>query len=360
MTLADQGSVFLHTGPQKFLEEMGETMSSSKQELIDKVVHLLETEFDGRASQVTAGDRAFLERSTVSYLESKLQQLQNEVEERKLVNAHKSLANAKEATRRQYELFGIFKHSGLTNAQVNERLLDELLPGPTLSFETFRSLIEQNPNIAARFMWSGTPFGGVKAAEAEQNQQQAQDRRNFAIAAQAVTAQGLGDVGDFDSNFKVVREKLGTGFSAEDVIRVLTDGSITGLAPSTNAAELREQHRQKLVENHNQALLNATPQQLKAVIRQEAVEQHQTAVQAQFERELLAGYERDVVYGGKPPLPTELQGKPLGAHFIKTCSPDIQRRLAARYGSSQLTARAHGITKIGKYNLANAHSAIGE
>jgi hypothetical protein len=327
---------------------------SQKQELIEQIVRLLLAEFE--PYRVTAGDRAFLEQQTTGYLETKLRQLEDETAARgpvdPLAKDREALRLTKEAANRAKQMLIIFTHSGLTNAQVNERLLDELLPGPTLSFETFRSLIEQNPNIAARFMWSGTPFGRVKAAEVEQNQQQAQDRRNFAIAVQAVTAQGLGDIGDYDSNFKVVREKLGTGFSAEDVIRVLTDGSITGLAPSTNAAELREQHRQKLVEDRNQALSNATPQQLKAAIRQEAVEQHQTAVQSQFERELLAGYERDVVYGGKPALPNEFQGKPLNAHFIKTCSPDIQRRLAARYGSSQLTARAHGIRKIGKYNLA--------
>jgi hypothetical protein len=61
--------------PAKPLRRKGNKMSS-KSELVGKITHLLLTEFE--PIRVTAGDRDFLERSTVSYLENNLQELQNE------------------------------------------------------------------------------------------------------------------------------------------------------------------------------------------------------------------------------------------------------------------------------------------
>jgi hypothetical protein len=328
-------------------------MSSSKKELIDEIVRLLLTEFE--PYRITAGDRNFLEQSTVTYLENKLQQLQNESAARgpvdPLAKEREALRQTKEATNRAKAKLQIHQYSGLTNAQVNDSLLDELLPGPSLSFENFRSLIEQNPQFQDRFEWDSVPFGRVKAAEAEQSNQRTKVRQAFSAAALAVTAHGLNDVGDFDANFGRVCSVLGTDFTVAQAVKALTNGSIQGLAPSVNAAELRAAYQQKQIEDHNKALMNATSEQLKAVVRQDAAESRRNSSQEQFDRELLAAYERDVVYGGKSPLPTEFQGKPLDSHFIKTCPADVQRRLTARYGSAQLTARAHGITKIGKYEI---------
>jgi hypothetical protein len=319
-------------------------MSSTKQELINRIVHLLQTEFEGRASQVTAEDRSFLERSTVSYLESKLRELQSEVATRDpLAKERETLRLSKEAANRAKARLQIFTYSGLTNAQVNERLLDEFFPGPSLSFENFRNLIEQNPNIAARFIWAEQPFARMHAADGQQKQQQAQDRRNFATAAQAVTAQGLGDVRDCDANFSAVCEKLGTGFSAKDAVRVLTDGSITGLAPSGNAPELREQHRQKLVDDHNQTLLNADPATLRQVIRQEVTSQRQAAAQAQFDHELEFQSTHDTAMG-KGELPATFNGQPLTAEYVKKASSDTLRVLIRRFGASAVTKLLNGIS----------------
>src|SRR6266581_309711 len=51
-------------------------MSNTKQQLIDRIVHLLKTEFEPYS--VSARDREFLEIATVEYLESKLKELQAE------------------------------------------------------------------------------------------------------------------------------------------------------------------------------------------------------------------------------------------------------------------------------------------
>src|SRR5258707_13702157 len=49
---------------------------SSKKELIDSIADLLLTQFEPH--RVTAGDRAFLEQSSLTYLQAKFQQLQTE------------------------------------------------------------------------------------------------------------------------------------------------------------------------------------------------------------------------------------------------------------------------------------------
>jgi mRNA-degrading endonuclease toxin of MazEF toxin-antitoxin module len=48
----------------------------SKKELIDSIVHLLQTEFEPPYSVVSARDRSFLEQSTVAYLETRLSEFQ--------------------------------------------------------------------------------------------------------------------------------------------------------------------------------------------------------------------------------------------------------------------------------------------
>jgi hypothetical protein len=300
---------------------------SSKEKLINNIVHLLLTEFEPH--HVTAGDRAFLERSTVSYLESKLKELQSEIEQRTIVNAEQSLANAKEGARRQRELFGIFKYSGLKNTPENERLLDELLPGPTLSFENFRSLA-QNPQIAAKFSWDGQPFERVIAHETA-------DRRNFDAAAKVVTSRGLNNVSNCDANFNAVREKLGTPLSVADVLRVLTDASITGLAPAANASELRQEANEQAILQHNRMLSTADVPTLRTLTNQDFANR-QTEAQKQAILDKQAQAELDARRGFKV-MPEYFKGQKLDREFIRKCSGSTLKRLMQLFGATQVMER---------------------
>jgi hypothetical protein len=74
-------------------------------------------------------------------------------------------------------------------------------------------------------------------------------RQNFAAAATAVTRQGLNNVGDYDSNFLAVQQKLEQDLrlpmTIENIVRVLSDGSVDGLAPNPQADELHQERDQQ-------------------------------------------------------------------------------------------------------------------
>jgi len=81
-------------------------------------------------------------------------------------------------------------------------------------------------------------------------------RQNFSAAATAVTRQGLNNVGDYDSNFLRVQQKLEhelrLPMTIENIVRVLSDGSLQGLAPNPKADELHlerdQQEKLRLIE----------------------------------------------------------------------------------------------------------------
>jgi hypothetical protein len=304
---------------------------SSKQQLIEQIVHLLLTQFEPYS--VSTKDRAFLEQQSTEYLKNKLQELVDESAD--------PLAKDKEALRRAEQVLIIFKHSGLKNNKQNATELDRTLPGATLSFQNFRSLIEQNSDIATRFTWDSQPFGSVIAHEQEQSKQRTKVRQAFSAAALAVTAQGLNDVGDFDSNLRLVCSVLGTDFTVAQAVRALTDGSIQGLAASGNAAELREQYRQKLVDDHNKSLLNSDTDTLRKIVRRESAETLVANQQARADRELQVELSRDAAIGF-PTLPDMWRGEKLDSAFIKKCNPETHKLLSQRFGSGQLTNRLRG------------------
>src|SRR5258708_27791722 len=74
-------------------------------------------------------------------------------------------------------------------------------------------------------------------------------RQNFSAAATAVTKQGLNSVADCEANFLRVQQKLEQELrqpmSIENLVRVLSDGSLEGLAPNPNADELHQEREQQ-------------------------------------------------------------------------------------------------------------------
>src|SRR5437879_1986342 len=179
---------------------------SSKQEIISHIMPLLRLSTPHERSRM----QAELEGHTVTELQAYLSVVRDP--EYQLEADETALAETKAARVREFALLQIFKFSGLANTKENEASLDRLL-GPTLSLQTFRSLCENNPDIARKFKWESEPFARVIAQEQEQNQQRTKVRQAFSAAAKAVTVQGLNDVGDFAANFNLVCGVLGTQFS---------------------------------------------------------------------------------------------------------------------------------------------------
>ena len=74
-------------------------------------------------------------------------------------------------------------------------------------------------------------------------------RQNVSAAANAVTKQGLNNVGDYESNFLAVQQRLEQELrqpmTIENIVRVLSDGSLQGLAPNPNADQLHQEREQQ-------------------------------------------------------------------------------------------------------------------
>jgi len=303
----------------------------NKQELIDEILPLLKLGTHQERSKM----RADLESHTLTELTAYFGVVSGPAYQ--LEADETALDEMKAARNREFALMQIFKCSGLKNTTKNETLLDQLL-GPALSLETFRSLIEKNPQYQNRFEWGSAPFGAIRQAEADQSKQRTKIRQTFSAAAKAATAQGLNDVSDCDANFNLVCRVLGTDFTIAQAVKALTDGTLQGLAPSGNAAELRAAYQQKQIDDHNHWLMNADTKTLREITRQEIADQRQNSAQEQADRELQVGLQRQTAMGF-PPLPDLWRGEKLDANFIKHCNVETHKRLTKRFGSAALTAR---------------------
>jgi hypothetical protein len=304
---------------------------SSKQELIEKIVHLLLTEFE--PYRVTAGDRAFLERSTVSYLEAKLQQLQSEVaakQARALAQQDPEFQRAQAELAAQHEELE-FESTWTTiiRTPIGDRVVKPiegnkaiirgwLNPGETPSFAWFQRILEENPILVTnQLQWdSADKFDPAK--------------RQQATAAQLAGEQRL--FADFCRRNRVSENEANFGIWRET-------HSTAGLAPASQA-EL-DQWNQERIELRNNFLLNADNQTLRNIARREGVERHQAALQAEADRQLEASQARDAAIGF-PPLPTVWKGEPLDAGFIKRAASETLRLLNRRFGAAAVNARLCG------------------
>ena len=74
-----------------------------------------------------------------------------------------------------------------------------------------------------------------------------------------------------------------------------------------------------------------------------------------FERELSDGYYREVVTGGKKKMPSHWRGKPLDKIAIRQADKEGLRELVRLYGSAQVSARIHGVTRVPDGNGGQYH-----
>lgn len=176
--------------------------------------------------------------------------------------------------------------------------------------------------------------------EAQQRESEAADRKTFAQAAKKL------QFSICDANFSLIRQVCGSGFTIQNIEdQYLRLGVGIELIRATTA-ELNKWSSED-VEARNQYLKSADPETLRREAQAEAVTNRETAALTAFEAELLAGLRRDAHL---PRLPEYWGDKRLDKNFIRQASKDTLRVIFQRHGSSRLTARLHGISKIGNFH----------
>lgn len=179
--------------------------------------------------------------------------------------------------------------------------------------------------------------------EAKQRQQLESDKKTFASAART-----LRSFGQTEANLNLIRQVIGSGFTVSDIRQALAAGQI-----SLSRATLQEiqQWAREDIDTRNEYLQTADTQTLRQEAKAEAAQNRQTAAQTAFERELEAGLTRDITIGGMPPLPATWNGEILDKNFIRKASTETLKTIMRKYGSAQLNARLHDITKVGNFAL---------
>jgi hypothetical protein len=261
-------------------------MSYSKEQIINEIIRILKTEFDGPASVITAADQAFLGKSTNGWLESKLQQLQAEVLAKDHTAAQEKLARVQ-----------------------GERNADHIL---------WRLKMDQAAEPERR---------------AEAAKQKARDREVFA----AVCHNHL--VANIEANFSLLRNLLGIDFTEYSAAQAITSGAVR-LAPARQA-ELNQWESER-IEAHNETLLNLAerdPDQLRARVKQEAKEARVQQAQAESDRQIEAIRLKDEPFN-YPALPSEFTKESL-LQMVKN-DTDKYRFLMTKFGNYNITARLQG------------------
>ena len=175
------------------------------------------------------------------------------------------------------------------------------------------SVIRTGPRRETELYFLRRQLEEAPKRRAAEMQQWAEDKQTFAALCHK---HGLSEC---DANFKLWRSTK----------------SLEGLAPVT--AEEWNQWRAEAIERHNEALLNANPETLRKIVKQEA-EQKRLDQQAEAERAQLDAAQQRDADKGFPPLPADITGK-----SIKDAAPSQIKYWLKRFGSAQLSARLRGI-----------------
>lgn len=322
---------------------------SSKEELIKKIVHLLQTEFEPH--RVTAGDLAFLERSTISYLEAKLQQLQSESaakqasalaqQDPEFQRAQAELEQQRQQTGAELAWLNIVRtpingRFVAGNAANREIISSWVNPGeviyPQIAGEWLKKVLAETPALANQLAWeSADTRDPVKRQQATAAQLE-QDRQVFADACRQLY------IGNNQANFGIIRSTLGENLSLYQIQQAIQSGAVR-VSPATQ--QEIAQWAAEAVANHNEFLLNADNQTLRNIARREGAERRASAVQAEADQQFEVSRVRDAAIG-YPPLPDLWRGQKLDAHFIKNCDVETQKLLSQRFGGAALDARLRG------------------
>jgi hypothetical protein len=144
-------------------------------------------------------------------------------------------------------------------------------------------------------------------------------------------------IANIEANFSLLRSVL-SDFTEYNATQAITSGAVR-LAGASQTE--KNEWAAADIENHNQALLNASDSELRKIVKQEAEARQQANQQEAHRLHIEATQARDS-HLGFPKLPDTWNGQKLDAAFIKSCSVEVQKLLSKRFGSSQLNARLQG------------------
>jgi hypothetical protein len=143
--------------------------------------------------------------------------------------------------------------AGLRNIDSNFSKIKTKL-GDFFSVQSFRAAIEMDPAFKNSLLWDAEPFAAAKKEEQADVQQEQQRRRQFSATVKALTSQGIRNVADNDSNYRVAMDQLDdvlVSGSATNLGEAIALGLIEGLAPNDaeTVADLDQANRTALLQS---------------------------------------------------------------------------------------------------------------
>jgi hypothetical protein len=316
-------------------------MATQKQQLISQITNLIE-EFNPKLS---FKDVSFLEAQNLSWLTDYREQVHAATSEQRKDRQAKRLLetalaeirqevsrkNAEQDTAQQAENTKFYRDMALfrigkvvingRRVVVNEassRLLESWVnPGEAMSASWFLKIMTEQPELANQLPWVSASFD-----------QNAADRDTFNRCA------SLYGYSPNQANFGLLHDALGAGFSQYD-IETATSTNHVSLAPPTKD-ELSRWNLED-IEQHNQALLNASTTELKKIAKQESeqnradeqIKQAQAHLDLQQQRESTMGF---------PAMPSDITRK-----RILAATPSEIKYWSRRYGRFQLNRTLAGL-----------------
>jgi len=241
-----------------------------------------------------------------------------------------------------------YKGKVLRHCEANYNLLTGWLhedQGEVLGVVWFLKLLQEHPRYEAQLVWESADVLDPKKRSQIEADALAQSRKAFSSAARKSKA-----FGDSEANFLYACSILGkNSFTEYELETAWLACAFQGMS-SPGAEELESWKQEKLAQENELLKADAvTPYQLqeqKEIRQRRFVDSRRSAVQEELERQLVVGFQKEVTFGGKKfPLPYDYHGEKLDAQFIKRCSADVLRKLISIFGSSQISARLHNLTR---------------
>jgi hypothetical protein len=139
----------------------------------------------------------------------------------------------------------------------NWQIINQRLPGDSLTVEAFRKLLDSDPSFKKSLVFWKEPFTDLAREEQEQLADEQKRRREFSAIVKALFASGTADIADHDGNYRLCVDQLedllvsgsvgGTFIAA--LASAIARGLIVGLAPNQqeDLRELEQQVRQQLL-----------------------------------------------------------------------------------------------------------------
>ena len=242
----------------------------------------------------------------------------------------KEQRDADRQRRKLREMEFILRHrlpdgSMLADVEANGVMILELL-GPGFTYALFRDLVSFE-KYRTLFVWEKpTPRVSVK-------EQEAAARQLIVEYAKQTEAYGLAE-----ANFNMICSTLGAGFAWDDLDTAIRNGQLS-LAPAT--FQEVSQWRSEAAKAHSDWLrTEATPQQLKQAVREEAVQNRLQQQQQEAHRQQQVIMQAQSHYPALPDF-TATGEKIDSAYLMRLSVQNYEqfKQLVKKHGSARITAR---------------------